>query len=46
MATKEELYEIYLELGGTKIIEELKTSTWTMLKVMWYIRNIKENEKV
>lgn len=43
MPTKEELYEIYRELEGTKTIEELKPSTWNMLKAMWYLKNIKEN---
>ena len=44
MPTKDELYEIYrCELEGNKPIEELKPSTWIMLKAMWYLRNIKEN---
>jgi hypothetical protein len=44
MPTKDELYEIYrCELEGNKPIEELKLSTWIMLKAMWYLRNIKEN---
>lgn len=43
MPTKEELYEIYRgALEGTKPMEELKPSTWNMLKAMWYIQNIKE----
>ena len=44
MPTKEELYEIYRgELEGTKPIEELNQSTWTLLAGLWYVRNIKEN---
>ena len=44
MPTKDELYEIYrYELEGNKTIEELKPSTWIMLKAMWHLRNIKEN---
>lgn len=44
MPTKDELYEIYrCELEGNKPIEELKLSTWIMLKAMWCLRNIKEN---
>ena len=44
MPTKDELYEIYrYELEGNKPIEELKPSTWIMLKAMWHLINIKEN---
>ena len=45
MPTKEELYEIYIRIGGNKPLEELKQPEWTMLLAIYYLERAKENAK-